>query len=253
MSDLIPLSNAWLFGAYRRLRASRVPRFRQAHWPVHRQPRRYLFRAGAERGRSDARRLCGTGAHHAQELGGAFQRFQDSTSQRMDAGIEAPPHAGRTAWAKARRRHRQDGPGCESPAARPCAPPSKRGWRSVWRPARQCRAGFAKEELTGKLRTHQRTALEHAQAARRTATRTPRQSGGHDHRSHRSPGQRAGGFARQTVEARLDTLRTENSAKLDQIRQTVDEKLQTALEKRLGESFRTVSEQLAQVYKQRSR
>lgn len=53
---------------------------------------------------------------------------------------------------------------------------------------------------------------------------------------------------RQGVERRLDALRTENSAKLDEMRQTVDEKLQTTLEKRLGESFRTVSEQLERVY-----
>ncbi len=53
---------------------------------------------------------------------------------------------------------------------------------------------------------------------------------------------------RQAVEGRLDAIRTENAAKLDEMRQTVDEKLQTALEKRLGESFRTVSEQLERVY-----
>ncbi len=54
---------------------------------------------------------------------------------------------------------------------------------------------------------------------------------------------------RQAVEGRLDQLREENSKKLDEMRQTVDEKLQTTLEARLGDSFRTVSEQLAQVYK----
>jgi DNA recombination protein RmuC len=54
---------------------------------------------------------------------------------------------------------------------------------------------------------------------------------------------------RQTVEGRLDVLRRENSEKLDEMRRTVDEKLQTELEKRLGESFRTVSEQLDRVHK----
>ena len=54
---------------------------------------------------------------------------------------------------------------------------------------------------------------------------------------------------RQTVEQRLDLLRAENAAKLDEMRKTVDEKLQTELEKRLGESFRTVSEQLERVHK----
>lgn len=54
---------------------------------------------------------------------------------------------------------------------------------------------------------------------------------------------------RQTVEGRLDKLREENAAKLDEMRKTVDEKLQTELEKRLGDSFRTVSEQLDRVHK----
>lgn len=49
---------------------------------------------------------------------------------------------------------------------------------------------------------------------------------------------------RKTVEERLDTLRNENSAKLDEMRQTVDEKLHTTLETRLGESFNRVVEQL---------
>ncbi|HEX2942249.1 MAG TPA: DNA recombination protein RmuC [Rhodopila sp.] len=52
-----------------------------------------------------------------------------------------------------------------------------------------------------------------------------------------------------TVEQRLDHLRNENTAKLEQMRQTVDEKLQGTLEKRLGESFQIVSERLEQVHK----
>ena len=39
---------------------------------------------------------------------------------------------------------------------------------------------------------------------------------------------------------RLDALRQENSAKLDEMRQTVDEKLHATLETRLGESFNRV-------------
>jgi DNA recombination protein RmuC len=54
---------------------------------------------------------------------------------------------------------------------------------------------------------------------------------------------------RTTVEDRLRTLQDDNAAKLDQMRQTVDEKLQSTLESRLGESFRQVSERLEQVYK----
>jgi DNA recombination protein RmuC len=54
---------------------------------------------------------------------------------------------------------------------------------------------------------------------------------------------------RQTVEGRLDAIRLENSAKLDEMRRTVDEKLQTTLEQRLGESFNRVVEQLERVHK----
>jgi DNA recombination protein RmuC len=42
---------------------------------------------------------------------------------------------------------------------------------------------------------------------------------------------------RLTVEGRLDAIRQQNATKLDEMRQTVDEKLQTTLETRLGESF----------------
>ena len=52
-----------------------------------------------------------------------------------------------------------------------------------------------------------------------------------------------------TVDDRLRAMQDDNAAKLDQMRQTVDEKLQSTLESRLGESFRQVSERLEQVYK----
>lgn len=54
---------------------------------------------------------------------------------------------------------------------------------------------------------------------------------------------------RSTVENRLQALQEENNGKLEQIRAVVDEKLQTSLEKRLSESFKQVSERLEQVYK----
>ena len=54
---------------------------------------------------------------------------------------------------------------------------------------------------------------------------------------------------RETIEARLGKIQEENAKKLDEMRQTVDEKLQGTLEKRLGESFKLVSERLEQVYK----
>jgi DNA recombination protein RmuC len=54
---------------------------------------------------------------------------------------------------------------------------------------------------------------------------------------------------RAAVEAKLQSMQIENAKQLDQMRQTVDEKLQGTLEKRLGESFKQVSERLEQVHK----
>ncbi len=54
---------------------------------------------------------------------------------------------------------------------------------------------------------------------------------------------------KMTVDSRLATIQVENEKKLEQMRQTVDEKLQGTLEARLGESFKQVSDRLEQVYK----
>jgi DNA recombination protein RmuC len=48
---------------------------------------------------------------------------------------------------------------------------------------------------------------------------------------------------------RLAQIQTDNAAKLDQMRATVDEKLSATLEQRLGESFKQVAERLEQVHK----
>ncbi len=52
---------------------------------------------------------------------------------------------------------------------------------------------------------------------------------------------------RQTLEARLKDLQGDNAAKLELMRQTVDEKLQSTLNTRLDSSFKLVSERLEQV------
>jgi Uncharacterized protein conserved in bacteria len=54
---------------------------------------------------------------------------------------------------------------------------------------------------------------------------------------------------RQTVEDKLKELQEDNNGKLEQMRQTVDEKLHATLENRLGESFKLVSERLEMVHK----
>ena len=52
-----------------------------------------------------------------------------------------------------------------------------------------------------------------------------------------------------TVENKLAQLQADNATKLEEMRRTVDEKLQGTLEKRLGESFKLVSDRLEQVHK----
>ena len=51
-----------------------------------------------------------------------------------------------------------------------------------------------------------------------------------------------------TLNQQLQQLQKSNSDKLDEMRRTVDEKLQTTLEKRLSESFKQVAERLEQVH-----
>ena len=52
----------------------------------------------------------------------------------------------------------------------------------------------------------------------------------------------------KTVDSRVKELQTSNEKKLEQMRETVDEKLQASVEKRFNESFKTISGQLTQVY-----
>lgn len=61
--------------------------------------------------------------------------------------------------------------------------------------------------------------------------------------------EKRGETIRETLTQSLDKLREENSAKLEIMRATVDEKLQGTLEKRLGESFKMVADNLEAVHK----
>lgn len=54
---------------------------------------------------------------------------------------------------------------------------------------------------------------------------------------------------RLAVEAQLARLQADNASKLEEMRKTVAEKLEGTLERRLGDSFRLVSERLEQVHK----
>ncbi|HEV2300672.1 MAG TPA: DNA recombination protein RmuC, partial [Stellaceae bacterium] len=52
---------------------------------------------------------------------------------------------------------------------------------------------------------------------------------------------------RGVIEGRLEALRADNNQHLEKMRATVDEKLQTTLQERLGAGFKLVAEQLEQV------
>ena len=54
---------------------------------------------------------------------------------------------------------------------------------------------------------------------------------------------------RRSMEEKVNNMQQNNQKKLDEIRSAVEEKLQSTLEKRLGESFKLVSNQLEMVYK----
>lgn len=53
---------------------------------------------------------------------------------------------------------------------------------------------------------------------------------------------------KENVDSSLRSIREDNSSQLEKMRQTVDEKLQSTLEKRLGESFKLVSDRLELVH-----
>ncbi|MBP5163547.1 MAG: DNA recombination protein RmuC [Spirochaetales bacterium] len=54
----------------------------------------------------------------------------------------------------------------------------------------------------------------------------------------------------KTVESKLSDIQKDNERRLEQMRQTVEEKLQSTLESRLSTSFKQVGDQLESVYKQ---
>lgn len=54
---------------------------------------------------------------------------------------------------------------------------------------------------------------------------------------------------RDTLQTNLQSMQDDNNKKLEKMRETVDEKLHNTLEKRLGDSFKLVSDRLEQVHK----
>jgi len=54
---------------------------------------------------------------------------------------------------------------------------------------------------------------------------------------------------REVMESKLKAIQDENAVKLEEMRKTVDEKLQETVEKRFNESFKLISDRLEQVHK----
>lgn len=57
------------------------------------------------------------------------------------------------------------------------------------------------------------------------------------------------GILREKLEAQFKDIQKSNEQKLDEMRKTVDEKLHATLERRLGESFKLISERLEAVHR----
>jgi DNA recombination protein RmuC len=76
-----------------------------------------------------------------------------------------------------------------------------------------------------------------------------REEGASAAKSHREELGKSLEGVRGIVDLRLKELQQDNAKQIDKMRATVDEKLQGTLEKRLGESFKLVSERLEQVHK----
>lgn len=110
----------------------------------------------------------------------------------------------------------------------------------------QARAGRDEmAQATGRVGEH----LLEAQRAAQTAQVTALGQIVGAVRQATTEGERRAEALRTTVERGLQTLRDENAAKLEQMRQTVDEKLQGTLEQRLGASFNMVNQNLERVFR----
>src|ERR1043166_6625173 len=75
-----------------------------------------------------------------------------------------------------------------------------------------------------------------------------REEGASIAKSHREELGKSLENVRAIVDLRFKELQDDNARQIDKMRATVDEKLQGTLEKRLGESFKLVSDRLEQVH-----
>jgi len=111
--------------------------------------------------------------------------------------------------------------------------------------ARRGRAGDA--ALAGKLELLER-AQERSERMLREEMARSREEGANAAKTQREELTKSLEGVRSIVDLRLTQLQEDNSKQIDKMRATVDEKLQGTLEKRLGESFKLVSDRLEQVH-----
>jgi DNA recombination protein RmuC len=111
--------------------------------------------------------------------------------------------------------------------------------------ARRSRAGDV--ALAGKLELLER-AQERSERMLREEMVRSREEGANAAKTQREELTKSLEGVRSIVDLRLKQLQEDNSNQIDKMRATVDEKLQGTLEKRLGESFKLVSDRLEQVH-----
>src|SRR6266536_2667766 len=109
------------------------------------------------------------------------------------------------------------------------------------------RAGSGDVALAGKLELLER-AQERSERMLREEMARSREEGANAAKTQREELTKSLEGVRSIVDLRLTQLQEDNSRQIDKMRATVDEKLQGTLEKRLGESFKLVSDRLEQVH-----
>jgi len=101
--------------------------------------------------------------------------------------------------------------------------------------------------LAGKIELLER-AQERSERILRDEMARSREEGANAAKTQREELTKSLESVRSVVDLRLKQLQEDNSTQIDKMRATVDEKLQGTLEKRLGESFKLVSDRLEQVH-----
>ena len=109
------------------------------------------------------------------------------------------------------------------------------------------RSGSAESTVAGKIDLLER-AQERSERMLREEMARSREEGANAAKAQREELTKSLEGVRSIVDLRLKQLQEENSKQIDKMRATVDEKLQGTLEKRLGESFKLVSDRLEQVH-----